>query len=190
VPSRPPRTLTIARVAAVEITVHWRWALVLALGVVVLAGQVVPVRYPSWDPLTAWAGSLALVLALELTLLLHELSHALVARRRGQPVLRIVFHGLRAETQVNPALLQPRDELHIALAGPGVNLVLAGLLSGARALLAPSGALDAIALTLVLANVAMAAANLLPFGSCDGGRALRAVRLLADARSAKTPDCP
>ena len=78
----------------------WRWVPVLVLGTWLLAVNVLPARFPLWEVSTNWLTAGAAVLAGELALLLHELSHALVARGRGQEVTRIIFHGFRAQTMV------------------------------------------------------------------------------------------
>lgn len=173
---RPPRAITIARVQAIEITLNWRWAPVLALGTWLLAQNVLPARFPTWELGTTWLTAGAAVLAGEAALLLHELGHALVARWHGQRVTRIVFHGFLAETLVDEHLAAPGNEVLIALVGPVVNLGLAGLAELVRVALVSGGALDVFLLMLVLGNAAAAALSLLPLGASDGARALKALR--------------
>src|SRR5438876_526307 len=136
------RAMTVARVQTIEITLNWRWAPVLVLATWLLAQNVLPARFPLWEVGTNWLTSAAAVVAGEIALLLHELSHGLVARGRGQEVTRIVFHGLRAETVVGEGLPEPAHEVLIALVGPGMNVVLAGLAQAVRLVLAASGPLD------------------------------------------------
>lgn len=168
----PPRTLTVARVQAIEIAVHWRWAAVLFLCTWLLAQSVFPARYPLWEQSTAWLTSVAIVVSGEVALLLHELSHAALARRKGQQVTRIVFHGLQAETIVE----KPGHDALVALVGPGVNIVLAAAIAAARASLHTDGPLDIVLLLQVISNLAMALMSLAPIGNSDGARALRALR--------------
>ena len=171
-----PRAITIARVQTIDITLNWRWAPVLVLCTWLLAQNVLPARFPAWELGTFWLTSAAVVLAGEVALLLHELSHALVAQGRGQEVTGIIFHGLHAETVVADGITAPAHEVLIALVGPAANLLLAGALYVGRVALATQGPLDVALLLLVLGNVAMAAMSLLPFGGSDGGRALGAYR--------------
>jgi Zn-dependent protease len=173
---RPPTAFTIARVQAIDITMNWRWMPVLVLGTWLLAQNVLPARFPTWELGTTWLTAATIVLAGEVALLLHELSHALMARGRGQEVLRIVFHGFQAETVCGEGLPTPAHEALIALAGPGVNLALAGVLELVRWTLAPEGPLDVALVLLAVGNVAMAAMSLVPIGGSDGGRALCAMR--------------
>jgi Zn-dependent protease len=175
--ARPLGAITVARVQAIEISVNWRWAPILALGTWLLAQNVLPARFPAWELSTTWITSIAAVLAGEGALLLHELSHALVARRHGQHVSRIVFHGFLAETLVGDGLPTPSQVALIALVGPATNLVLAGLAAVLRVALVSQGPLDAFLLMLILGNAATAAMSLVPLSDSDGARALRALKV-------------
>jgi Zn-dependent protease len=174
--NRPPTALTVARVQAIEIAVNWRWAPVMFLGTWLLAQHVIPARFPTWEISTAWVTSAAAVIAGEAALLLHEVSHAVFACRKGQRVRRIVFHGFHAHTVVDTALPAPRDEVLIALVGPGLNLALAGIAEAMRRGLATQGPMDVALLMFVIGNAATTALSLLPLGASDGARALTALR--------------
>jgi Zn-dependent protease len=167
-----PRAFTVARVATIEIACHWRWLPVLGLVTVLLGYSVFPVRFPTWEPSATWLTSLAVVVGSEMALLLHELSHALVARRRGLSVERIVFHGFIAETVVGAA----EPEFLTAVVGPAMNVALALSAAAARAILHSNGPLDVSLVLLLLGNAAMAVVSLQPFGASDGARALSALR--------------
>jgi len=181
-----PRAFPIARLSEIEIAVNWRWAPIVVLGVVLLGHAVVPARFPDWAPTTRWMISIAVVVAGEVALLLHELSHALVARRSGQAVERIIFHGFVAETMVGAGVLAPAQEMLVALAGPAMNLTLAALAAVARTALASEGALDVFMLALIVGNVSVAALSALPIGGSDGARAWRAAQKLRLPVSART----
>jgi len=173
---RPRGEITVARLRAIEISLNWRWVPVLVLATWLLAHAILPARFPAWEIRTNWLLSAAAVLAGEAALLVHEVSHALLARRRGQEVTRIIFHGLRAETVVGEGVPAPAHEALIALVGPGVNVVLAGLAWGLRLVVADQGPLDVFLLTQVLGNAAMALMSLVPLSGSDGARALSAFR--------------
>jgi len=148
----------------------------VVLGTVLLGHSVLPVRYPTWDAGAWWVTSLAVVLGGEAALLLHELSHALVARHFGQAVQRIVFHGFLAETIVSHGPGEPRHALAIALAGPTTNLALALGAASVRSVLHTEAALEVFLLALVVGNLVMAGMSLLPVRGSDGARALQALR--------------
>ena len=114
-------------------------------------------------------------------MLLHELGHSLVARRFGIHVVDITFWPLGGMARMSEIPEDPKIEGAVALAGPAVNLVLAGL-SGlvAIATLALGGgtevgdSLFALALGFTMINVMLGTLNLLPGFPMDGGRVLRA----------------
>ncbi len=125
------------------------------------------------------------VLSLFGCILLHELGHALVARRYGIGTHEIVLFpiGGVARLERNP---RPREELWIALAGPAVNLVIAAGLLGAAA--AASASVDwesvfarrsgSLLGQIAAGNLLLAAFNMLPAFPMDGGRVLRAALAL------------
>lgn len=104
------------------------------------------------------------------SVLLHELGHALVARRYGVRTREIVLLPIGGAALLVEHPREPMHELWIALAGPAVSLLLAGLgfLGG---LITPLVALA----DLVFINLAIGLFNLLPAFPLDGGRALRAL---------------
>jgi Zn-dependent protease len=173
------RALTVARLAAIDIAFAWRWVPVTVLGTVLLGYSVLPARFPTWDSPRTWLVSVAAVVACECGLLLHELGHALAARRSGQHVERIVFHGFVAETVLSA---EPTHDVLVAVIGPATNLVLAAFLGALRLGFGSQEPLGALLVLLVLANLTMAAASLQPFGASDGARALRALSSRAPAR--------
>jgi hypothetical protein len=184
---RPPSAITVARVHATEISLNWRWLPMMALGTWLLAQTVLPARFPAWELSTTWITSAAVVLASEAALILHELSHALVARWHGQQVTRIVFHGLLAETIVGDGLPAPSQVVVIAIVGPATNVALVALAVLWRLAFASKGALDVFLLMLIVGNAAAAAMSLLPLGASDGRRALNALNLVRSSGSRSTP---
>lgn len=125
------------------------------------------------------------VLALFASVLLHELGHAVVARRYGIRILEIVMFPIGGIARPERAP-KPREELWIALAGPMVNAVVAGILLAwlaARGSLVPLEVLREptdgnLAQRIALGNLLLFAFNLLPAYPMDGGRILRALLAL------------
>jgi Zn-dependent protease len=125
----------------------------------------------------------AVLLALLLvSLVLHELGHALVAQRFGVRVLDIKLWHLGGMARMSEIPETPRVEATIAAAGPAVNI---GLALAASPLLLTGPALGASGLGIVTSfigmNLLLGVLNLLPAFPMDGGRVLRA--LLASRRS-------
>jgi stage IV sporulation protein FB len=116
------------------------------------------------------------------SVLLHELGHALAARHYGIRTLEIVMLPIGGLARVERAP-KPREELWVALAGPAVNLLIAGLifawLAASGQPLAPENWMEANDRTLLpmiaAANLLLAGFNLLPAFPMDGGRILRSL---------------
>jgi Zn-dependent protease len=139
-----------------------------------LSGQWARASRPGLSAALAYGFGLTVVLTLVVSVLLHEIGHALVARRLGIGVRGITLELLGGYTEMDTDAPTPRTELLVALAGPVVSLAL-GLLCGGVVALAPRGSLAFdLALQLCLGNLLIAVFNALPGLPLDGGRALRA----------------
>lgn len=123
-----------------------------------------------------YALGLGLALSLLISVLLHELGHALVARRLGIGVRGITLDLLGGYTEVESEARKPSQEIAFSLAGPVVSLVL-GLGSAGLAVLLhgpnPTPAFILVA-QMAFSNIIVAVYNALPGLPLDGGRALRA----------------
>lgn len=118
-------------------------------------------------------GGLLMVVVLFGSVLMHELGHAVVARRLGIQILGIELHFVGGAAKMAQPPRTARDEIIIALAGPAVSAALA---ASAYALSLASG--SAFLGMLALINLLLGVFNLLPALPMDGGRVLRA--LLSD----------
>ncbi len=122
------------------------------------------------------------VLALFLSVLLHEMGHALVGRRYGIRTLEIVMFPIGGVARLERPP-KAREELWIASAGPLVNVLIAAALLAVlwrMGSLVPAGALmqpsdENLAQRIAMGNLILAAFNLLPAYPMDGGRILRSV---------------
>jgi Zn-dependent protease/CBS domain-containing protein len=165
----------LGRIAGVEIALHWSWLLVVAILVWSLSQSVFPSTNPGLANATYIAMAVVAAIGFFASILLHELGHAIQARRDGVAIDGItlwVFGGVASLRG------QPRTagaELRIAAAGPVVSLVL-GVVSVAVALLLrlPSS-VDAVVFWLGYMNLSLLIFNLLPALPLDGGRILRAL---------------
>lgn len=143
------------------------------LTVLVLAAFVYPLfSGPDRGAGTAVALALTTALMLIVSVLVHEICHALVARAFGGRVEHIALTFTGGHTQYRAEKVGALGSLLVSLAGPASNLVLAGLawaLAGLPA--AGSASAQVLSITATL-NVALAMFNLLPGLPMDGGRAL------------------
>jgi Zn-dependent protease/CBS domain-containing protein len=166
-------SLTIGTVAGTAIRIHVTFLLFLA--------WIFGVSYISGGPQTAWNGLLFMVL-LFLCVLLHEFGHILTARAFGVATPDVILLPIGGVARLERIPERPSEEFLIAIAGPLVNVVIAGLLvlvGGAD--LTPSHlvAIESTKASLVdrLAevNIFLAVFNLIPAFPMDGGRVLRAL---------------
>jgi len=117
---------------------------------------------------------LGFVLCLLGSVLLHELGHALTARRFGIGVRGITLELLGGWTEMDRDAPSPRMDALVSLAGPAVSLVLGGVATAASLALPDRTAAGQIAFQLAASNILVAVFNVLPGLPLDGGRALRA----------------
>jgi Zn-dependent protease len=151
-------TIRLFRIAGIQIQVHPSWIVIFALF--------------AWSAATFASTDKALLFA---SVVLHELSHAIVARRLGTPVGDITLFLFGGVANIKREPKDARSEFAIAAAGPAAS-VLIGLLCAAIAWPLPASMPWANDLFWFLAysNVALAVFNLLPAFPSDGGRLLRA----------------
>ena len=114
------------------------------------------------------------VILLYVSVLVHELSHSLVARGYGLPVRRIVLWPLGGVSEIEREAPTPGREFAIAAAGPALSLVLGGIGWGLYQVV-NTGIAGALIWMLMFANLIVGIFNLLPGLPLDGGRMLRAV---------------
>ena len=123
---------------------------------------------------TRYLVAAAFVVLLYVSVLVHELSHSVVARGYGLPVRRIVLWPLGGVSEIDREAPTPGREFAIAAAGPALSLVLGGIGWGLYQV-ANTGIAGALIRQLVFANIIVGLFNLLPGLPLDGGRMLRAV---------------
>jgi Zn-dependent protease len=167
--------VTIARVGGIPIRVDPTWLIAFLVVTWSLGQGLFPAEHPGWSPATYWVAGATGALLLFGSVLVHELSHAAVARRIGLSVGGITLFVFGGVATVDEEATRPRDELLMAAAGPATSLLLAGAAWLAAGLAAPLHEPSAAVLGYVaLANASLALFNLLPGFPLDGGRVLRA----------------
>ena len=182
-----PGSFRIGKIAGIEIDVHVSWLLVVVLFTWSLATGWFPALYKGWPTLTYWLVGLLATLLLFASVFVHELSHALVARRRGLPVKNITLLIFGGISNIEREPQNPGTEFQMAFVGPLTSLALGGL---SYLLLLASGRgtspLSAILGYLCVANLVLGIFNLLPGYPLDGGRVLRALvwKVSGSARTA------
>lgn len=147
------------------------WLLVAGLIAVLIAPRVESVA-PGLGGWKYLAG-LAFAVLLYLSVLLHEVSHAVMAQRFGLPVRSITLHFLGGVTEIDGEPDTPKREFLISVVGPLTSLAVGGVCLVLELVLMP-GLLQLAVGALAGANLLVGVLNLVPGLPLDGGRVLRA----------------
>jgi Zn-dependent protease len=171
-------TFRLGRIGGVAIGVNWTVLVILWLVTWSLASYMLPEWAPGHAEAVYWGAGFVAALGLLASILAHELSHAVVARRHGVPVDDITLWMFGGLARLGSRARDPASELRIAVAGPITSLaigvaclVLAGLSAGVGG----PGFFTAAVTWLGVVNVVLAVFNLLPGAPLDGGRVLTAI---------------
>src|SRR6202167_6067409 len=186
---RPRTNFQLARIFGIRGGVSASWFVVLFFLIYWLSNYYFP-EVMSGSQSTAYLVAVLGAIGYFASLILHELGHALVARRLGIPIagIDLWFFGGLSHMRREPRTAG--EEFKIAAAGPAVTLLLFGLCLGAVYLLASSGTVSDVALTqagvkttpvlalvgwLGFINAALLVFNIVPAFPLDGGRIARAL---------------
>jgi Zn-dependent protease/CBS domain-containing protein len=170
--SRAPGTFKVGQIGGIDVLVRSSWLLVAALIAVSLSPAIDRVE----PGLGGWVyvAGLAFAVLLYLSVLLHEVSHALMAKRYGLPVHSITLHFLGGVTEIGGEPDTPGREFGVSVVGPLTSLAV-GVVALPVALAIPDDTLlDLAAKMLAGANLVVGVLNLLPGLPLDGGRVLKA----------------
>ncbi|WP_340681366.1 site-2 protease family protein [Amycolatopsis coloradensis] len=169
--------IPLGRWAGVVVRAHWSVLVVLLLITDLLASAVLPQAAPGANTTWYWVTGGLTATGFLVSLLLHELSHATVARHHGVTVRRITLWMLGGMAEFEGEPQTPKADFRIAVAGPLASLLIGGTALGGAFLAA--GALPPLPVGglawLGVSNLLLAVFNLLPGAPLDGGRILRAV---------------
>lgn len=163
----------IARFAGIDVSVHLTFFLLLLWFAII-----------SWQQsqqIAAVISSLAFIIVLFTCVLLHEFGHALTARHFGYKTRGITLLPIGGVASLEKMPDEPRQEILVALAGPGVNVVIAAILFVIISMGSNIPSVDDISngdipflYQVMMINIILALFNLLPAFPMDGGRVLRA----------------
>jgi Zn-dependent protease len=171
------RSVRVGRLSGIPIGIQPLWLVIVALITLSLGATYYPDQVPDIAPVAAYSLGLLSALLLFASILLHELGHAVVARRHGVEIEEIDLWLLGGVARMKGQPEAASDELRFALAGPAVTLMIA-LAFGLLALALPGGTPSAITALIsyqLIINAMILAFNLLPAFPLDGGRVARAL---------------
>jgi Zn-dependent protease/CBS domain-containing protein len=165
----------LGRVAGIPIGLDSSWFVIFALVAWVLARNYYPAEFPLWSQVLCWTLGIATSALLFVSVLLHELGHAMLARAYRIPVRRITLFIFGGVAEIGGELPGPLAEFLVAIAGPVVSFALAAGFDVLKVGVAGSAPLYALAEYLAFINGALALFNLIPAFPLDGGRVFRAM---------------
>ena len=166
-------TFQLGRIAGIRIGVNWSWLIVFALIVWSLAAAVFPSQNPGFSDGEYVALAVAAAILFFASLLLHELGHALQARREGVEIEGINLWLFGGVAQFKGGFPSAGAEFRIAIAGPLVSLALGVFFVVVAVFAGLPNALDGVVAWLGYTNLILLVFNLLPALPLDGGRVLR-----------------
>lgn len=171
------KSIRVGRLAGIPIGVQPLWILIVGLITWSLGAVYYPDQVEGIEPLAAYGLGLLSALLLFASILLHELGHAIVARRNGVEIEEIDLWLLGGVARMAGYPRTAAAELRFAIAGPAVTLLIAATFVAIGAALPGSSpaALRALVDYQAFVNLAILAFNLLPAFPLDGGRVTRAL---------------
>lgn len=182
--------IKLGRIFGIEIGLHYSWLIIAVLISLSLAGYFSQM-HPQWSQGVIWAVSIVTAISFFLAILLHELAHAAVARRRGLPVNTITLFALGGVANIEEEPEDAKTEFWMAIVGPGTSALIGAVCLGAARIAGwtpatdPEGPLLSMLVWLGYVNLGLAIFNLIPGFPMDGGRVLRSIVWWISGNAAK-----
>jgi Zn-dependent protease/CBS domain-containing protein len=175
-PEKPQRRaggpgIVIARPLGIPVYISPYWFVIAGVFILVYANELAATLHGD----TRFIVAAAFVVLLYLSVLIHELSHCVVARGYGLPVRRILLYPLGGFSEIELEPQTPGREFLVSAAGPALSLLLAAAGFGLMHVVSPDTITGTLVSQLRWANLVVGLFNLLPGLPLDGGRMLRAV---------------
>jgi len=170
--------IKLGRIFGVEIGLHYSWFIITFLISFSLADQF-RLNNPRWSDSLRWGLALVTAVLFFVSIVAHELSHALVAKARGLPVRAITLFALGGVAQIEKEAADAKTEFWMGIVGPITSFVIGLICLGITLALGwnppefPQQPLPAMLMWLGVINIGLAIFNMIPGFPLDGGRVLR-----------------
>jgi Zn-dependent protease len=171
------KRLKLFKLLGFQVSIDWSWIIIVVLIVWSLSTGLFPYLYKDLSKSDYFWMAVAGALGLFLSIIVHEFSHSLVARKNGMPMKGItlfIFGGVAEMSEEPP---NPKVEFQMAVVGPLSSMLIAllfyGIHSSAGGILPPP--VNGVIRYLAMINGLLALFNLLPAFPLDGGRILRSI---------------
>lgn len=165
----------LGQFAGIPVRAHWSVLLALVLFTDILATETLPATRPGQPTAGYWVTGVVTATVLFVSLLAHELAHAITARHYRMRVQRITLWMLGGLTELDGEPPTPRADAMVAASGPLTSLGIGAVFAMLGLLVRGAGLVGTALAWLAVTNVLLAVFNLLPGAPLDGGRLLRAV---------------
>ncbi|MBW2971559.1 site-2 protease family protein [Candidatus Woesearchaeota archaeon] len=168
------RSIWVGKYLGIDVYLHYSWFFIFALLAWALSSSFFPQKFPDQSIPAYWGLGIFSALLLFVSVLLHELSHSVIARRNGLKVENITLFFFGGMASAHEQHISPKKEFQMAIAGPMMSLFIASVF------LVIYNITDwfyvaAVASYLYRINMILAIFNLVPGFPLDGGRVLRSV---------------
>lgn len=172
--------IRLGKIFGIELGLHYSWLIIAVLIALSLASYFGS-THPEWGSGVIWSMAVIAALLFFISIVVHELSHALVARRNGLPVKSITLFALGGVAQIEKEAENAKTEFWLGIIGPITSAVIGGVCLLSASLLGwkfpdtPATPSMAVLVWLGSVNVGLAIFNMVPGFPMDGGRVMRAV---------------
>lgn len=172
--------IRLGSIQGVKIGLHYSW-LFIALLITLSLRSYFRLHNPDWGGSVIWATAIVITVLFFTTIVVHELSHALVAKTHGLPVRSITLFALGGVAEIEKETPNARTEFWIGIIGPLTSCLIGFvclsviLAFGWTPSVFPSNPLLAGLMWLGYINIMLAIFNMVPGFPLDGGRVLRAI---------------
>ena len=172
--------IKLGRIFGIAVGLHYSWIIIALLVTLSLRSQFA-VDHPAWDVSTTWTIAIVTAVLFFVSILLHEFSHAAVAKLRGIPVRAITLFALGGVAQIEKDAADAKSEFWMGIIGPITSIVIGLMCLLLAWLLGWNFAVESVSppvamfMWLGFINIALAVFNMIPGFPLDGGRVLRAV---------------
>ncbi|MET3173409.1 UNVERIFIED_ORG: Zn-dependent protease [Arthrobacter sp. UYCu721] len=175
--------IPLGRIAGIPVILAYSW-FVIAAFTVIAYGPLLLEQNPALG-ISAYYMAFAYALLLLISVLVHELAHALTAKIYGWPTQKIVLNLWGGHTQFENFTATPARSVIVALAGPAANLVLAGCAWVAVSTTSMGTVAEILTNIFMWANFVIGIFNVLPGLPLDGGRIVESAVWKATGSQAK-----
>lgn len=173
-PSAPPGTWRIGRLAGIDLLIRPSLLLMAVVLVSLFSSRFANTDMSGGRESNAYGLAALFVLALYISVLVHEIAHVVIARAYRMPVASVTLHLLGGETAIEGESRTPGQEFWTSVIGPLASLAIGGIAALVARGLEPGNAHSIVA-SIAIVNILVAAFNMVPGLPLDGGRVFRAL---------------